>query len=163
LAGRIAGVRDDLDELAQALMGTGAGVAQAVEQRPRVTLYESRLSAALKIPRVTAADGTPAILENYGQIGFRDRSFDIVVPVTAPNPINDTGNSYDAGAVYDGWILNPSVDTKIDFDKPCSQNTPFISANSRMMFAVRKQKVYYLANLTGLKGVMQIWLFKFAD
>jgi hypothetical protein len=162
-ASRVQALRDDLDELAAALGGRlPATRAAAGAVRPRISYYTSLLSDTLRVPAVSADQGTPAILEALAQYGLRERSFDKVVPVTAPQAINDSGSSYDAGAVYDAWILNPSVDCKFDFEKLPSQNTPFISANSRMQFQVRAQKVYYLGQNAGLVGTLQIWLLKFA-
>ena len=162
-ASRVAALRDDLAELESALGGRLplTKTAKATLQ-PRISLYRSLLGGVTSVPGVSADQGSPAILANMSKYGLRDRSFDTVVPVTAPNKIDQYGNSYDAGAVYDAWILNPSVDTKFDFNQPPSQNTPFISANSRMQFQVKKQKVFYLAQNPGAVGVLQIWLLKFA-
>jgi hypothetical protein len=161
-AGRVSALINDLRELESALGGAlPARPAQTL--RPRVSLYRSLLSQATVVPPVSADMSAEEILAGFGQYGLRERSFDDVVPVTAPQQIDQFGEWYDAGAVYDAWILNPSIDTKIDFNKPPSQNTPFISANSRMMFQVRKQKVYYLAEgVPVAPGTMQIWLLKFA-
>jgi len=161
---RVTALRDDLDELAAALKGAVPSVQKAVVPlQSRISVYRSLLSETQAAPPTVSADqGSADILAAFAKYGLRDRSFDQVVPVTAPKPIDNVGESYDAGAVYDAWILNPSIDCKFDWDKVPSQNTPFISANSRMQFQVRKQKVYYLAQNPNSSGVLQIWLLKFA-
>jgi hypothetical protein len=163
LADRLAGVRAGFQELEQALRGGAASKPAANQTGSRVLVMRDLDEAIAAVPEPKPETGTAGLLAEYGRSGFRERSFDVVVPVTAPDPIDSTGNYYDAKAVYDAWILNPSIDTRIDFKKPPSQNTPFISANSRMQFAVKKQKVYYLAANPGTTGVMQIWLLKYAS
>lgn len=164
LADRIAGIRDDFTALENSLRG-GQLRSTVVAQGEKSPLRGIRRAAdiASALPKPSESLGTAGLLSQYGQHGFRERSFDLVVPVTAPNVINDSGNSYDAGQFYDAWILNPSVDTKIDFTKAPNQNTPFITANSRMQFQLRAQKVWYLAQNAGNVGVMQIWLLKFQE
>ena len=162
LANRIAGVREDFESLEDLLRGTVPGAsAAAPASRPRVMVNRALSDVLAEVPAVSESQGVAGLLVQLLRLGLRERSFDVVVPVTAPNPINDSGNYYDAGSIYDAWILNPSIDTKIDFDKPPNQNTPFISANSRMQFQVRKSRVYYLSQNPGTTGTMQIWLLKF--
>lgn len=162
-ASRVRDLQRDLADLEAALLG-GAGPigGRAERARPRLGFYHSRLSETLAVPQVTNGLATEQLLTLFGKIGLRDRSFDTVLPVTAPQPINDTGNYYDAGAIYDAWLLNPNIDTRIDFNKAPNQNTPSISANSRMQFQVRAQKVWYMSAVAGLTGTLQIWLLKFS-
>lgn len=164
LADRIAGIRADFATLEESLRGNVTRVAPGVAAGASKIRAIRQLGPVLPIvPAPAESTGTAGLLAQYGKYGFRERSFDVVVPVTAPNEINSTGSYYDAGNIYDAWILNPSVDTKISFTAPPSQNTPFISANSRMQFQVRAQKVWYLAQNAGTTGVMQIWLLAFKD
>lgn len=161
LADQVAAMRSGFASIEQALRGAAQQRTQAVG-RPSGRALISNLDALVAdVPTPSTDLGSDGLLAQYGRTGFRERSFDTVVPVTAPNPINDTGNEYDAAGVYDAWILNPSIDAKIDFDKPPSQNTPFIAASTFMNFQVKKQKVYYLAQNPGTVGVMQIWLLRF--
>ncbi|MBF6555573.1 MAG: hypothetical protein IVW52_05275 [Acidimicrobiales bacterium] len=162
LAGRVAGLREGFEELEDALRGAlpPATAAPAAAPRSRVLLNRGLEEVLGQLPPIPSS--ATDLLGYAARVGQRDRSFDIVVPVTAPEPINTTGGSYDAAAIYDAWILNPSVDTRIDFDKAPNQNTPFIAANLFMHFAVRKQKVYYLAVNPASVGTMQVWLLKYA-
>lgn len=158
LRGQFADIESELRGAVQRVITVGPGGTGG----SRVLQLRNLDAVLSSVPQPSAAQGSAAILAQYGKTGFRERSYDTVVPVTAPNEIDQNGNYYDAAGVYDAWILNPSIDTKIDFSKPPSQNTPFVSANSRMQFAVRAQKVYYLAQNPGTVGVMQIWLLKYA-
>lgn len=160
-AGKVSALVTDLQNLEAALRGRTTST-EVQQLAPRISLYRSALASVKAVPAVEGTMTVSDILSAFSQYGLRDRSFDTVVPVTAPNPINSTGTYYDAGAVFDAWILNPSIDTKIDFNGPPNQNTPFISANSRMQFQVRAQKVYYLSQNPGLVGTMQVWLLKFS-
>lgn len=160
LAGRFENLSKEFSELA-ALLGYRVAQSPLVSPTPRITVNTSFLEEIKGVPQPTPGEGVSQILVNLARFGLRERPYDFVQPVTAPNEINDTGNSYDAGAIYDAWILNPSVDTRIDFNKPPSTNTPYISAASRMQFAVRAQKVYYTAATAGQVGTMQIWLLKY--
>lgn len=162
-ASAIAAARTALENLETAIRGRvsalapgAAPAAASVRALPR-----SRLPALQAVPEVTPELTAQEILAVIGTYGIRQASYGVVVPATAPNPINSTGNFYDARDVYDAWILNPSIDTKIDFDKMPSQNTPFIAANTFMQFQIRKQKVWYLAQNPGTVGVMQVWLLRY--
>jgi len=161
-ASRVSALREDLAELENLLAGRPGVSALKKATAPRISVYRSLLADTLAVHSVGPGGSSADYLSSFESVGLRERSFDQVVPVTAPNPIDDTGNSYDAQAVYDAWILNPSIDTKFDFNKPPSQNTPYISANSRMQFQVRAQKVYYLSENPGVEGTLQIWLLKYA-
>ena len=162
LADRVAGLRGDFETLEDLLRGAAPGAAPgAIASRPRVMVNRALSEVLAAVPPVSESQGVAGLLVQLLRLGLRERSFDVVVPVTAPTPINDTGNDYDAGSLYDAWIVNPSIDTKIDFDKPPNQNTPFIAANTFMHFQVRKSKVYYLSQNPGTTGVMQVWLLKF--
>ncbi len=164
-ASAIAGARAALENLEETIRGRVSALALAPgpvsAARSLRSLPRSLLPAVQAVPEVTPELTAQEILAVIGSYGIREASYGIVVPVTAPNPINQTGNVYDAGDVYDAWILNPSIDTKIDFDKMPSQNTPFISANTRMQFQIRKQKVWYLAQNPGTVGTMQLWLLRY--
>lgn len=160
IAARFEGLSKEFADIA-AMLGARIGKSPAVSPTPRLTIRTSLLEEIKGVPQPTAQEGTAQILVNLARFGLRERPFDYVQPVTAPNPIDFTGTSYDAGAVYDAWILNPSCDTRVDFNKPPSQNTPYVSAASRMQFAVRAQKFYYVAAEEGLTGTMQVWMFKY--
>jgi hypothetical protein len=154
-----------LHDLEEAILGGPAGKSASTSvppPRPRVMVNRGTDEVLSAVPPVDPSGSASALLAQFGKYGFRERSFDVVVPVTAPQPITNEGSWYDAGKVYDGWILNPSVDTAIDFDKAPNQNTPFISANSRMQFAVRKSRVYYLSVNPGITGTMQVWLLAYS-
>ena len=161
-ASRVSALRGDLLELENLLAGKLTSGVVAVKTVPRISVYRSLLSETLAVNPVGPGGSAADYLQSFETLGLRERSFDRMVPVTAPNPIDDTGNAYDAQAVYDAWILNPSIDTKFDFNGPPSQNTPSITANSRMQVQVRAQKVYYLAENPGTVGTLQIWLLKYA-
>ena len=164
IAQGLANFRAELQSIESALIGGPGAAVPAVVERPRVSFFGNAIAEAGKTPGVTSDQSVAQILATLGTYGLREASYSTVVPVTAPKPIDNNGEYYDAGEVFDAWILNPSVDTKFDFDKPPSQNTPFISANSRAQFQLRKQRVYYLPQNTlppGTTGTLQIWLFKY--
>lgn len=160
IAAAVSTFRSDLLGIEQALLGKTA-TAPAKMESPRISLFRNAYTGVGAIPSVSEKDSTELILSVIAKYGLRETSYSKMVPVTAPNEIDDVGNYYDAKEVYDAWILNPSIDTKFDFDKPPSQNTPFVSANSRAQFQLRAQKVFYLAENPGTVGTLQIWLFKY--
>jgi hypothetical protein len=162
-AQRAAALAADFNELAALLGGSAPSAGATAVGKPRVMLFGDTKGAGATVPPAPESLGTPGILANLARYGIKERSYDVVKPVVAPNEIDEVGNSYDAGAIYDAWLLSPSCDCKIDFDKAPEQNTPYVSANSRMQFQVRKQKVYYLANTPGQTGTLSIWLLAYRD
>lgn len=162
VAARVAALRADLADLENALRGAKPA-ATAASPAQGLFLPSSLLEKVLSVPALAPGATLEGILTHLSTYGLKDRPFDIIEPVTAPQPINEVGNVYDAGQVFDGWILNPSVDTKFSFTKMPSQNTPFVSANSRMQVQVRAQRVWYLSQNAGVTGTLQLWLFRWKD
>ncbi len=161
-AARVAALRADLVDLENALRGRKVAPT-APSETQGLFLPSSLLEKVISVPALAPGATLEAILSHLSTYGIKDRPFDIIEPVTAPQPINDVGNMYDAGQVFDGWILNPSIDTKFSFTKMPSQNTPVISANSRMQIQVRAQRVWYLSQNSGTPGTLQLWLFRWKD
>jgi hypothetical protein len=162
VAARVAALRNDLADLENALRGVKPGIAPTTPTQG-LFLPSSLLERTLSVPALSRTATLEGILSHLALYGVKDRPFDVIEPVTVPQPINQVGNVYDAGQIFDAWILNPSIDTKFSFTKMPSQNTPFITANSRMQVQVRAEKIWYLAQNAGQEGVLQLWLLRWQD
>lgn len=158
LADALAQLQQVLGEEEARLRGpTGTPVVPPVKRR-LLSPQTQPLEAASMLPTgKTVAD----YFELFATVGMPQRSYNVLDAVIAPEPINDQGNKHDAGQVYDAWILIPTVDSRISFRGPTSQNTPAISAKWATNFQVRARTVWYSSAIPGEKGVMNIWLGRY--
>ena len=129
--------------------------------RPGLVIPTSPVPVVPSAPPATAT--VESLLQYIAAAGLKSRPFDIMKPVIASEPVSNIGASYDAGEYYDSWIIIPSVDTRISFSGPPSQNTPFVGAGQAMNFGVRIRKIYYIAAVPSLVGTLSIWLAKYTE
>lgn len=112
------------------------------------------------------AGGTKSVVELLEELltrGFKERSFDVSDEIVAPKPITDKGDRFDAGEIWDSWIVIPSIDARISFKGPPASNTPIVLANSTMNFQVRAQIVCYVAANVGETGQLNLFLARYRD
>jgi hypothetical protein len=137
-------------------------VSEAAPPRPGLLIPKSTAPPTAAPPPPSSA--TIEDLLNYIIAnGLKSRSYDIMKPAIAPQQISSVGAEFDAGEIYDAWIIIPSVDTRISFSGPPNENTPFLGAGQAMNFNLRARKVYYLAALPTLTGTLSVWLAKYKE
>jgi len=90
------------------------------------------------------------------------RSYRVHKFTVAPAPITFEGADYDLGEIYNTVILQPTVDTQIEVDKPVEPTTPVVYAGTFMnLDSVEVRRIYYKGVSPVLTGRLSVWAFKY--
>lgn len=165
----ISGLRANIQALEQYLTGVvkPAAVVPSAVKPPSVPTQPVESLRILTSPSQEAAptvSPSASLQELLYQLltqGLKQRAYDVVDAVIAPEPITSTGSQYDAGEYYDAWVIIPSVDTRISFTHQPDQNTPFVGAGQSVNFQVKARYIFYQAALPTLRGTLSLWLAKY--
>jgi hypothetical protein len=163
----MARLQEDLSAIQVALKGPGvggAGVAAAVQRRVGILGPGLVTPSLAPIPTPLAAETEQQLLYDLVRYGIKTRSYDLSTEVVAPTAISSTGNYYDAGRVWDSWIVTPSINAQISFSGPPNQNTPVINAGLNVVSQTRSRYIFYIA-APGITttGTLSIRLARYAD
>jgi len=112
----------------------------------------SRILEALEDIRETIKELKP--IEEVKSKPYTNHIFTV-----ASEPITDRENIFDIGLEVACVIVSPSIDAKIEFDKPTSDTTPTIRADASLSAEYSVRRIFYRAANPGEQGVLNVWAF----
>ncbi|MEM0232577.1 MAG: hypothetical protein QXL22_01000 [Candidatus Nezhaarchaeales archaeon] len=101
------------------------------------------------------------LLSEVSEKGFKLRQYTDHKFIIAPEEITYEGAMHDLGLDYNAAILVPSIDARIEINKPVGDNTPVILARTALnLDNMVIREIYYKGLTPGLVGTMSIWAFR---